>query len=265
MKQLFQRNHLRRSLAAGLLLATSGIALSLHAQDDYPTAVRHLIDQGIAISESYPAPGGMTGYVGEMQGSPVAFYLTPDQEHVILGPMLTATGENLTEQKIQTLVMGPKNEKAWSQLENSHWLRDGDASAPTVVYTFTDPNCPFCHRFSDAARPWIEAGQVQLRHVLVGILKPDSLSKAATILGADNPQQALRINQDDYDSGGIRIDEAAAGRQRDKIEHNNLLMRNLGLHATPTTYYRDASGQVQMQQGMPRPADLPRVMGSTSP
>ncbi|WP_220183733.1 thiol:disulfide interchange protein DsbG [Marinobacterium marinum] len=264
MKHLFQRHPLRSALTTGALL-TAAAALSLNAQAEHPDAVQNLVDRGIEISETYPAPGGMTGYVGEMQGSPIAFYLTSDGEHVILGPMLSATGENLTEHKIQTLVMGPKHAKAWEKLENSHWLLDGDPSAPTVVYTFTDPNCPYCHRFSEAARPWVDAGQVQLRHVLVGILKADSLPKAATILDADNPQQALLANQEQYGGGGIDVDTAAVDRQREKVEQNTRMMRSLGLHATPSTYYRDADGQVRMQQGMPRPAELQKVMGSVSP
>ncbi len=45
--------------------------------------------------------------------------------------------------------------KMWAKLEASAWVRDGKADAPRVVYTFSDANCPYCHNFWEAARPWV--------------------------------------------------------------------------------------------------------------
>lgn len=160
-----------------MLIPFSFSAALASAEEKHPPVVQQLVDQGIEIADSFAAPGGMTGYVGEVQGQPVAFYLTPDEEHVVVGPMLSASGENLTEPKIQQLVVGPKNAKAWQALEAANWVRDGSADAPVVIYTFTDPNCPYCHRFQRESQPWVAAGKVQLRHVVVGILRQDSLPK----------------------------------------------------------------------------------------
>ncbi|WP_444677058.1 thiol:disulfide interchange protein DsbG [Halomonas sp. E19] len=85
----------------------------------------------------------------------------------------------------------PLDAQLWQDLEQSHWIQDGDPAAPRVLYTFTDPNCPYCVRFWEMARPWVEAGEVQLRHVMVGILQPNSPAKAAALLGADDPAAAL--------------------------------------------------------------------------
>lgn len=245
------------------------LALSLLARpawsESYPKAVQLLIDRGVEIAGSFEAPGGMTGYVADMQGQPVAFYLTPDGKHVVIGPMLTEDGENLTDPKIQELVQGPKNKEAWKQVENSHWVRDGDKDAPVILYTFTDPNCPFCHRFRQAAAPWIEAGRVQLRHVLVGILKQDSLPKAATILGSEDPQEALHENQQRYNDGGITVDRQIVSAHHEQITTNNRLMGELGLSATPSTFYRDNDGKIQMKQGLPRPQEMVEIMGSEKP
>ncbi|MEH6354598.1 MAG: thiol:disulfide interchange protein DsbG [Marinobacter sp.] len=250
------------SALAAATLGASGIAF---AQENYPPAVQLLIDRGVSIADNFEAPGGMTGYAGDMQGRPVAFYLTPDGDHIIVGPMLNANGDNLTEPKIQELVQGPLNQKAWAQMGDSAWVLDGSAGAPVIVYTFTDPNCPYCHRFRQAAEPWIDAGKVQLRHVMVGILREDSLSKAATILGADDPQAALRDNQQNYNNGGIEVDRELVSANNKRITANNRLMGELGLSATPSTYYKDENGQIQMQQGLPRPEDMPAVMGSAQP
>ncbi|WP_266002006.1 thiol:disulfide interchange protein DsbG [Microbulbifer thermotolerans] len=231
----------------------------------YPPAVQQLVDQGVRIAGSFKAPDGLTGYVGEMQGQPVAFYLTPGGEHVIVGPMLSASGENLTEAKVQELVVGPKNAKAWRALEKAEWVREGSAGAPVIVYTFTDPNCPFCHRFHRAARPWIEAGRVQLRHILVGIIKQDSLPKAATILGAEDPGAALRENQEKYGSGGIAVVPKRVEAYSDTIRENNALMSSLDLHATPSTYYKGPNGQIFMKQGAPDEDELVKMMGGPRP
>ncbi|MBP55438.1 thiol:disulfide interchange protein DsbG [Marinobacter sp.] len=248
------------------LISASLLGLSLPVlAEDYPAAVQQLIDRGVSIDGSFDAPGGMTGYVGNMQGRSVAFYLTSDKEHVVVGPMLTAEGENLTEPKIQELVQGPQNEKAWAQLEDADWVMDGDPDAPVIVYTFTDPNCPFCHRFRQAAEPWVEAGRVQLRHIMVGILREDSLPKAATIVGAKKPSEALTENQDSYSNGGIEVNRQLVSANADRVRANNQLMRSLGLSATPSTYFRDGNGNVQMKQGAPRPSELPEMMGSERP
>jgi len=245
-------------------LVTASLSQPVWAQS-YPPAVQQLIDRGVSIDGTFDAPGGMKGYVGNMQGRAVAFYLTEDKNHVIVGPMLNAKGENLTESKIQELVLGPQNEKAWSQLKDADWVLDGSADAPVVVYTFTDPNCPFCHRFRQAAEPWINAGRVQLRHILVGILKEDSLPKAATIIGSENPSAALAENYDRYSEGGITVDRQIVSAHARRVQANNQLMSGLGLSATPSTYYRDSAGNVKMKQGAPRPGEMESIMGSKRP
>ena len=66
----------------------------------------------------------------------------------------------------------------WKQAEAAHWINDGQAKAPQTVYVFTDPNCPYCNKFWADARPWVDSGKVELRHIMVGILTPTSAGKA---------------------------------------------------------------------------------------
>lgn len=256
---------LKQSLLAATLAVTGLLSLPALAQETHPDVVQLLVDRGVTIASAFDGPGGMTGYVGSMQGGPVAFYLTPDKQHVIVGNMLNEKGENLTTPKVQELVVGPKNEKAWGELEKANWVRDGDADAPVIVYTFTDPNCPYCHRFRKAAEPWIDAGKVQLRHVMVGILAQDSLPKAATILGSDNPGDALRTNQKNHDKGGIEVDRTIVSANAKKIRANNQLMSSLGLSATPSTYFKNSNGSIEMKQGAPRPDEMSTIMGGPRP
>ncbi len=249
-----------KRLMHGALLSTAVIAAGAQAEN-LPPAIQTLEQQGVKVIESFDAPGGMTGYVGEMRGRSLAFYLTPDGDHVIVGTMLDEDGNNLSEASIQELVTGPKFESAWPELEDSHWVRDGDEDADTIIYTFTDPNCPYCHRFRQQAEPWIDAGKVQLRHIMVGILAEDSLTKAATILGSKNPEKAMQKHQASFDQGGIEVDRKQVSAAHLDVKANNSLMQELGLQATPSTIYRGEDGKIVMVQGLPNPQALERMMG----
>ena len=79
----------------------------------------------------------------------------------------------------------------WGQLEKSHRIAGGRESAPRTVYVFTEPKGPYCNKLWADARPWVDAGKLQLRHVMVGILTPTSAGKAAALLDAKDPAAAL--------------------------------------------------------------------------
>src|ERR1700754_2175348 len=80
---------------------------------------------------------------------------------------------------------------AITQLEHAHWVLDGSAKAPRTVYVFTDPNCPYCNKFWGDARPWVDSGKVQLRHIMVAVIAPTSAGKAATPLTDRDPAGRL--------------------------------------------------------------------------
>lgn len=84
-------------------------------------------------------------------------------------------------------------DEVWNSLEKSKWIQDGDSKAPKVVYVFSDPNCPYCHTFWKQARPWVDSGKVQLRHIMVGVIRPSSKAQAATLLSAKNPEEVFKL------------------------------------------------------------------------
>jgi thiol:disulfide interchange protein DsbG len=251
----------RAVVLAGLVMALAGPVYG----EKEPGPIEHLKGQGFEITDRFQAPGGLIGYVGRLDGKPLAAYLTPDGEHMVVGPMLDANGRNLTRPRLPGRSGETASEDAWSRLEQADWFGDGADDADTVIYTFTDPNCPYCHRFREAAAPWVDAGRVQIRHIMVGILKRDSPEKAATILGSDDPAAALLRNQNRFDEGGIAVDEEKVSAARERVQQNNRLMREMGLRATPVIYYRNEDGDVARRQGMPRPSQLPAIMGSPKP
>jgi thiol:disulfide interchange protein DsbG len=153
----------------------------------------------------------------------------------------------------------------WQQLEASHWIADGNAKAPRVVYVFTDANCPFCTKFWDDTRPWVDAGKVQLRHLLVGIIAPTSPGKAAALLADKDPAGALAAYErvqlgqatqtiasgdpQPLHGGALRPLQPIPPAIRAEIEANQALMKSLHIPGTPGVVWRDAQGAVRAVMG----------------
>lgn len=226
-------------------------------------AVLHSIEQqGLEIMGEFSVPGGLRGFAAADGATPVALYVTQDGEHAIVGTMVNSKGEDVSAEALQRLVALPVSQKIWTQLERSHWVLDGKADAPRVVYAFTDPNCPYCHRFWEASRRWVESGKVQIRHVLVGVIRADSANKAAAILTAKSPAQALTLHEQRQADGGIEGLEKIAPDVQAQLDQNAQLMEQLGFRGTPGILFRDDAGVVQSRGGVPAPEDMRTVLGS---
>lgn len=67
------------------------------------------------------------------------------------------------------------------------------ARCTTGGLCLSDPNCPYCYKFWQAARPWVESGKVQLRHIQVGVIREESRGQVATLLNSKDPAAVLMI------------------------------------------------------------------------
>lgn len=259
-------------LSAALLLATgcSQAAVQADTSDNpatsnpaviQPAVIQALEVQGFEVLGEFDAPSGLRGYAGTAGQQPVAVYVTADGSHAVIGTLINAKGEDIGAEALQRLVAGPQSARIWAQLEASDWIADGVADAPRVVYTFSDPNCPYCNRFWNAARPWVDAGKVQLRHIMVGVIRPDSANKVATIMADSSPADALRRNEMNYASGGVDPAAEVPASVRATLDANAALMVRLGFQGTPGILFRDDTGTVQRRSGMPAPDDLGTVLG----
>ncbi|MGO2132171.1 MAG: thiol:disulfide interchange protein DsbG [Halomonas sp.] len=259
---MWQHTQLARSVTLSLGL-TLGLAVSAGSAlaEEIPAPIAALEDEGLTIHGTFDAPSGLTGYAASMQGRELAVYLTSDGKHAIIGNMVDADGNNLSTEPLERLVTGPQNALDWEALGESAWIADGDDSAERIVYTFTDPNCPFCSRFWQSARPWIDAGDVQLRHVMVGILQRDSPRLAISMLAADDPASTLNA----HESGSpVEPLDSLSREWEMELQKNHDLMKSFGLHATPSILYME-DGKLQMSQGAPNKNKLEEIMGSAKP
>ncbi|CDG83661.1 thiol:disulfide interchange protein DsbG [Janthinobacterium agaricidamnosum] len=246
-------------LLAPALCAIFGNAVAAPA-GNWPAPVKAIEAQGVEIVGRFDAPGGLQGYAAMVQQRPLAIYLTADGKQAIVGTMIDAKGANLSEAPLQKLVSKPMADKTWSLLEKSAWIADGSKEAKQVVYAFTDPNCPYCNKFWNNARPWVKAGKVQIRHVMVGVIRDTSPGKAAALLASKDPQAALAQHELNNASGGIQPLDSIAPAQRAQLDGNQKIMQQLGFSGTPAILYKDASGNLQTLRGVPPPEVMEAMM-----
>jgi len=247
-----------------LLLSLAAIAPQLLAQD-VPAPIKALQDRGATIGERFEAPSGLTGYTVSFQGQTLAAYVTEDATHVVVGTLLDEAGTNLSQPVIESAANAARPESEWDGLSAANWIADGDGDANRVIYAFMDPNCPFCHRFYEDSRDWVESGQVQIRHIMVGVLREDSLPKSATLLSADDPSTALARHEANFDDGGVTPSDSLSEAAQTQVQRNNELMSQLGIRGTPSVFYRTEDGEIALARGLPRDETLEAVMGGPRP
>lgn len=139
----------------------------------------------------------------------------------------------------------------WQQLEQTHWVQDGNAQAPRIVYMFSDPQCTYCFAFRRAIADKIASGKIQLRHIMVGLLTEKSHPQAATILGSPQPAQAYQEHHKNLKQGGIRVDALAVAKASQRVTENTHLMVPMRTISTPTIFYKNAQGVLQIVYGFP--------------
>lgn len=261
----FAAMHGTRALVAGLVLAAP---LSAAWAQKPPAPIAAMQQFGVEIIGPMKAQGGLQAWAGQRQGQPLAMYLTPDGKHVVTGVLLNAEGEDVNRSALETLVQPALDKQAWDTVQTTHWVADGSAKAPREIYVFTDPNCPYCNKLWADARPWVEAGKVQLRHILVGVIRPDSAGKAATVLTSKDPAAALAAHSKLHGSGrvqpvdgkGLQPMKNIPANIRTQLANNQHAMNQLGLSATPALVWKDAQGQVHTLTGAPE-GKLTEVFG----
>lgn len=229
--------------------------------EDLPQAVQQIEAKGAKVLGSFDAPNGLRGYAAQYQNRGMALYLTADGKHVLVGSLFDEQGNDLSAAPLEKLVYAPMAKEVWAKMENAAWIADGKADAARIVYLFSDPNCPYCNVFWQQARPWVESGKVQLRHIMVGIIREDSPGKSAALLASKDPQQALRAHESAGKGSTLQALGTIPAQVQAKLDANLALMEELGLSATPAIFYLDTQQKLQSQQGAPRPERLGEILG----
>ena len=73
-------------------------------------------------------------------------------------------------------------------VRRSFTMQIGEPDAP-LIYVITDPSCEPCRVTNDLLRDKVEAGELQMRVVMVDVVDEDSLGTIAGIVTSDDPAQ----------------------------------------------------------------------------
>lgn len=232
---------------AGLGLLLTGQAL---AQDGL--IKQNLETQGYTFVKQIDAPEGLIGWTGHKDGYPSTVFISKDQKNYIVGDLFNAQNQNLSEQAINQHVKSAVLDEIWKSLEKSTWIQDGNPDAPKTIYVFSDVNCPYCHTFWKQARPWVDSGKVQLRHIMVGVIRESSQAQAATILSASDPVALFKQFNQSAGKQKISAMTKIPAALAEKLDSNAALMDKYEFYATPAILWKNSAGEIQSQQGAPK-------------
>lgn len=244
-----------------IALATLGLSISLAScakPESSHTLKPQLEKQGYNFVKQIDAPEGLTGWSGYKDEYPSTVFISNDQKYYIVGDLFDAKNKNLTEDAINTHVKGAVLEQIWKSLEQTTWIQDGHKDAKKIVYVFSDVNCPYCHTFWQKARPWVDSGKVQLRHIMVGVIRENSKGQAATILASANPEELFKQFNLANGKNNIKTMTNISQALSTKLDHNAEIMEKYGFYATPAIVWKNAKGEIDSQQGMPK--DLKAIL-----
>ena len=142
-----------------------------------------------------------------------------------------------------------KWQELWIRLKHATYIQTG--SGKTVIYDFFDPNCLYCAKAFQLERPFVDKGQLTVRYVPVGFLTDSSFGKAAAILQAQNPQEAMKNNYMELLRTGHAAISAATATEatHSALRQNEQIFINTGATTLPELVYRLSDGQVEVFRG----------------
>lgn len=242
---------------AACLLCTGGA----QAQE-YPAPIQALINRGITIVGRMPAPQGFKGYVGEFDGQMTPVYLLPDGRHTTVGVLYDEHGKDLTNAAFRAATAPEPDPALWQALAKTTWIAEGAAKPERIVYVFTDTECPFCHKLWLALQPHLQRDKLQVRDVIVAVIAPESLTRAAAVLGASDPAATWHIHELAFGHSPVKPLGSVNPRMRARIEANTALMTRLGAFGTPAIVYKDKNGGIHMVLGLPDKGHMQAIFGN---
>ena len=150
-----------------------------------------------------------------------------------------------------------------ADIKQATWIRDGKSTH--IIYVFFDPNCPYCHKVFEMLRPQVARGEVELRWIPIGKLMLTSLGKAATMLEAKDPTEALYRNERGFSQetgsfGGVEEEPVPREDTLRRLNANHALLNRSGFDAVPALLFRTKDGQADLVRGAPPAAFFEKLL-----
>jgi len=96
---------------------------------------------------------------------------------------------------------------------------------------------------------------------MVGVIKENSPAKAAAILEAKSPEEAMTYNETHQENGGIKPAASISPAIADQLEANANLMGELGFGGTPALVFKKDDGTIGTAGGLPPSDQLEAILG----
>ncbi|THD11335.1 thiol:disulfide interchange protein DsbG [Metallibacterium scheffleri] len=249
-------------MGAMILVLAPFVAATAHplTQQQANSAVQQASHKLAKVLRTFKGPGGLTGAVIEgPDGTRNIAWVTADGKAVVIhGELVGLQGQDYTQGAMydERLLLSPAVALEAAASPSTHSILIGSNPKAPIVTAFFDPNCIFCHLLYKAIDPYVTAGKVRVRFVLVGVIKPDSLARATSMLMARDPAKALAVDETKFnrahEEGGYPIDGLLDPALTNAVKANGNLMAKADGHGTPTLLYCSASAKsVQLASGLP--------------
>ncbi|RMD70268.1 MAG: hypothetical protein D6819_04700, partial [Gammaproteobacteria bacterium] len=215
-----------------------------------PPAVEQAIKRweavGVKVVRYFDGPGNLVGVaLAFPNGKGMIVYVDPQGKTIVSGAAIDLeTGENLTAKAARAYLgegRKPVSDISPSELERLGYLEEGKGDA--ILYVFIDPACPHCRALVPRVKALAESGEATVRWVPLGLLGPESLTKAAYLLGKGDPGELVSIMDTQKNIQELLRDKEAMGRGGVKLERNMDFAESHGIRSVPTLLL-DLGGRV---------------------
>lgn len=255
MKSFFVLSTLSLALLTGC--SSEKISVSNEAkQEKINTLLGKLSENKTKVEKVFDGPDDLTGVVAlSDNGQKAIIWASKNGDVLLPGPAFDQKGDVLNETlRIEQGLGGNFSMILASTAEKeSKAIIQGQSGR--ILTAFIDPNCIHCHTFFKEIQPLVQEGNIRIRYVLTGFLNESSEGKAAAILSAPNPLDALIKAEQNYDetkhSAGIEPLKTIPKNLQSSLKRNVDLLQLTGKMATPYFMFCDEHGQLQEVTGLP--------------
>ena len=254
MKRVLMLSALTLALLAGC--SSSNSTNGPEKQEKINALLGNLSKGQSKAEKIFEGPDGLTGVVAvSANGQKTIIWASGNGDVLLPGPAFDQKGEVLNETMRGAQGLGgniPMILASTTEKESKAILQGEKGRILTV---FIDPNCIHCHTFFKEVQPFIKEGNIRVRYVLTGFLTESSAGKAAAILSAANPLEALTKAEQNYDeakhSAGIEPLQTIPEEFQAALKRNAGLLQQTGKMGTPYFMFCDEQGTLQNVEGLP--------------
>ncbi len=240
---------------------TNATATNVNLKTPAAQLVAKLMNGQGTIVESFPAVGGLTGFVvkSSQSGNSGIVYADKKGTYLFAGSIVNAQGQDMTQmytnQYVTSKIAGPAYEAALGM----NTFTQGSDKAPHKAIVIFDPNCVYCHMLYQELKPLMDAGQVQIQWLPVAFRDPTSPGKSAALLNAGSGAAALldqneKSFNDQTEEGAItplqpNDKDPAISKVFTEVQDNTQFFSKFGFQGTPTILYKQNDGKIIMVPG----------------